>query len=147
MASAVLDRLKDYTGTNTDTELAEKLQTSVANVSKWRQRNKVPYEQIASLFDGYPGIFEFIITGEASLLTNITKPNEAIVHHILRNMFLNGDFSTIDKDFSTVLKSLPDRAIFFAAQYEMIVEQAKRRQRVHGLDYKAALHSILGSDV
>lgn len=44
-ATAVIARMKEATGSKTDAQLAEYLQTSAPNISKWKKRNHIPFAE------------------------------------------------------------------------------------------------------
>lgn len=84
-AIAVIDRLKDTLGCDSDTELAWVLSTSRQNIWKWRNRNSVPYREVVfiSLWAGIS--LEYLLTGRGPRRFRI-PPNDRGDYELLRGI-------------------------------------------------------------
>lgn len=86
-AGAVLDRMKEVAGLRSDSELAERLKTSRSTVSKWRNRNAIPYAEAVFLALAQNSSLDYILTGNQPD-SNVTKI-KAIEQEFIRAALLN----------------------------------------------------------
>lgn len=89
-SSSVIERMKDVSKCTSDAQLAKTFNISRSNISKWRKRKNVPYEQIQRV----------------STLCNVD------IIYILTGQTQNGQFSTVKSIDVDTLK-LVLRALYF----------------------------------
>lgn len=80
-ASAIINRMKEALGKDTDTDLASILEVSNKTVSSWRNRNSIPMEVIVSVAFASSKTVEYILTGSdvSVTLDELNEPDSAIM--------------------------------------------------------------------
>lgn len=78
----IILRIKESTGLKKDNEIARILGATDANFSRWKTRNKIPYEQIVDFCLKYDIDIKFILTGKETTIqksNNINGNNNNII--------------------------------------------------------------------
>jgi hypothetical protein len=65
-ASSIIERMKEVSNCASDAELSKMFNVSRSNISKWRKRNSVPYEQVQRIAVLSNGNLSYILTGKKS---------------------------------------------------------------------------------
>lgn len=152
-AAAVVARLKEAFGIETDAALAEALRTSKQNISKWKSRNAVPYAEAVLVSFRRNVSLDYLLTGDAEDTPKLKRPSK-LDEEILRAILLNvHGFGLIDLPGNRdARQALTDTAKAIAFQYARAEDVIRELVSNKGLDPDAARSAaivateMLGSD-
>ena len=146
-ASAVVDRMKECAGVDTDSALAEFLHTSRANVSKWRNRGSVPYAEAVAVALRRNSSLDYILAGRGEsvgFFEGTPGPlDEPIMLRVVSSLWAFGMFEVIPgthgaADETEILQRIAKAIVFQQARARALVERLRQESELTPRQAEAA---------
>lgn len=131
-AGAVLERMKEVAKLESDSELADWLKVSRSAISKWRNRNTVPYSEAVMLALFNNSSLDYILAGlQPSEETQRQRPDQDLIRAALLNLYAMQMFET--RQGTEPLEEIKLIAQSIAGQYERGEVMMRKLAEVDGL--------------
>ncbi len=149
-ADDVIDRMKKVIKVDTDTELSRALGTSNKNISSWRNRNSIPYEDVLRIALNFGESMEYVLTGkhvQSQIETLKSSPFDGDILRIITKDWVDDhDEGTFGDDKDRESELLAARIIVEYDRYVNLMRQATEAGRMNRREFLDALRKASSTD-
>lgn len=152
-ARAVILRLKEAMGVESDAALADAIRTSRQNIAKWKSRNSVPYAEAVLVSFLRNVSLDYLLTGDAGETTKLRRPSKLdaeIVRAIMLNLHGFGLIEvSADRDAAQALDDAARAIVFQYERADEVIRELIGKKGLSPQDARAAAilaTELLGSD-
>jgi len=84
--SDILDRIKQHEGTRNDKDVAKLFNVSAENLSRWKTRNRIPFEELLEYSMNSDVNFNWLLFGTHAFPEKSFQSKEVFIDEIIENL-------------------------------------------------------------